>query len=64
MSGLEPEPHTVGTQHAQQIESQPSNGRTRIKRLVRWTIDFSKTERRHALVIGLLVNRYECGQVI
>jgi transposase-like protein len=33
--------------------------RTRIKRLVRRTICFSKTERMHDLVIGLFVNRYE-----
>jgi insertion element IS1 protein InsB len=35
--------------------------RTRIKRLVRRTICFSKTERMHDLVIGLFINRYEFG---
>jgi IS1 family transposase len=38
--------------------------RTRIKRLVRRTICFSKTERMHDLVIGLFVNRYEFGRAI
>jgi hypothetical protein len=33
-----------------------------IKRLVRRTIRFSKTERMHDLVIGLLINRYEIGR--
>jgi len=31
---------------------------------VRRTICFSKTERMHDLVIGLLINRYEFGQAI
>ena len=35
--------------------------RRRIKRLVRRTIGLSKTTTRHDLVIGLFVNRYECG---
>jgi insertion element IS1 protein InsB len=34
---------------------------TRIKRLVRRTICFSKTERMHDLVIELFINRYEFG---
>jgi IS1 family transposase len=38
--------------------------RTRVKRLVRRTICFSKTERMHDLVIGLFVNRYEFGRAI
>jgi len=36
--------------------------RTRIKRLVRRTICFSKTERMHDLVIGLFVNRISSGE--
>ena len=35
--------------------------RTRIKRLVRRTICFSKTTTMHDLVIGLFINRYEFG---
>ena len=61
---LEPEQHAVGKQHTQKIESKHINLRTRIKRLVRRTICFSKTERMHDLVIGLFVNRYEFGRLI
>ncbi|WP_317112458.1 IS1 family transposase [Chroococcidiopsis sp. SAG 2025] len=32
-----------------------------IKRLVRKTICFSKTEEMHDIVIGLFINRYEFG---
>jgi insertion element IS1 protein InsB len=52
-----PEQPAVGTQHTQTIESKPITLRTRIKRLVRRTICFSKTERMHDLLIGLFVNR-------
>lgn len=52
---------TVGKANTQKIESKHINLRTRIKRLVRRTICFSKTERMHDLVIGLFINRYEFG---
>jgi insertion element IS1 protein InsB len=61
---VEAEQHTVGKAHTQKIESKHINLRTRIKRLVRRTICFSKTERMHALVIGLFINRYEFGRPI
>jgi len=61
---VEPDKHTVGKENTQKIESKPTTLRTRIKRLVRRTICFSKTERMHDLVIGLLINRYEFGQAI
>ena len=61
---IAPEQHTVGKQHTQKIESKHINLRTRIKRLVRRTICFSKTERMHDLVIGLFVNRYGFGRLI
>jgi insertion element IS1 protein InsB len=61
---IDPEQHTIGKGHTQKIESKHINLRTRIKRLVRRTICFSKTERMHDLVIGLFVNRYEFGRVI
>ena len=35
--------------------------RTRIKRLARKTICFSKSIQMHDIVIGLFVNRYEFG---
>ena len=46
------------------IRSKHINLRTRIKRLVRRTLCFSKTERMHDLVIGLFINRYEFGQAL
>jgi insertion element IS1 protein InsB len=58
---VEAERHTVGKAHTQKIESKHINLRTRIKRLVRRTICFSKTVHMHDLVIGLFINRYEFG---
>jgi insertion element IS1 protein InsB len=40
------------------------NLRTRIKRLVRRTICFSKTTALHDLVIGLFINRHEFGRLL
>ena len=54
---IDPEQHRVGKDQTQKIESKHINLRTRIKRLVRRTICFSKTERMHDLVIGLFINR-------
>ena len=56
--------HEVGKQKTQTIERKHLNLRTRIKRLVRKTICFSKTELMHDLVIGLFINRYEFGLLI
>ena len=61
---IDPEQHAVGKQHTQKIESKPINLRTRIKRLVRRTICFSKTEYMHDLMIGLFINRYEFGRLL
>ena len=58
---LDAEQHEVGKANTQKIESKHINMRTRIKRLVRRTICFSKTERMHDLVLGLFINRYEFG---
>ena len=55
------EQHQVGKENTQKIESKHINLRTRIKRLMRRTLCFSKTERMHDLVIGLFINRYEFG---
>ena len=54
----------VGKENTQKIESKHINLRTRIKRLVRRTLCFSKTEQMHDLVIGLFINRYEFGRAI
>jgi insertion element IS1 protein InsB len=61
---LAPEQHVVGKQHTQTIESKHINLRTRIKRLVRRTICFSKTITMHDLVIGLFINRDEFGRCL
>ena len=53
--------HTVGKVHTQQIERKHLTLRTRIKRLARKTICFSKSVFMHDTVIGLFVNRYEFG---
>ena len=58
---LEAAQHTVGKAHTQKSASKHINMRTRMKRLVRRTLCFSKTERMHDLVIGLFINRYEFG---
>jgi insertion element IS1 protein InsB len=60
----DPEQHAVGKEQTQSIASKHSNGRTRIKRLVRRTIGFAKTTTMHDLVIGLFSNRYEFGVAI
>jgi insertion element IS1 protein InsB len=61
---VEPDQHTVGKENTQKIESKHTTLRARIKRLVRRTICFSKTERMHDLVIGLFINRYEFGRAL
>jgi len=61
---IDPGQHHVGKEHTQKIESQHINLRTRIKRLVRRTLCFSKTTTMHDLVIGLFINRYEFGVAI
>jgi insertion element IS1 protein InsB len=56
--------HMVGKEYMQRIESKHINLRTRIKRLGRRTICFSKTAHLHDLVIGLFINRYEFGRAV
>ncbi len=53
--------HEVGKKNTQRIERKHLNLRTKIKRLARKTIRFSKLEEMHNLVIGLFINRYEFG---
>jgi insertion element IS1 protein InsB len=50
-----------GKRNTQQIERKHLTLRTRIKRLARKTICFSKSIELHDIVIGLFVNRYEFG---
>ena len=58
---LAPEVHSPGKRNTQQIERKHLTLRTRIKRLVRKTICFSKSIAMHDIVIGLFINRYEFG---
>jgi IS1 family transposase len=46
------------------IERKHLTLRTRIKRLTRKTICFSKTTQMHDIVIGLFVNRYAFGRAV
>jgi insertion element IS1 protein InsB len=61
---IAPAQHEVGKENTQKIERKHINLRTRIKRLVRRTICFSKTTTMHDLVIGLFINRYEFGLLL
>lgn len=56
--------HTVGKANTQKIERKHLTLRTRIKRLARKTICFSKSIWLHDIVIGLFINRYEFGRVV
>jgi insertion element IS1 protein InsB len=58
---LEPDVHYPGKRNTQRIERKHLTLRTRIKRLARKTICFSKSIQMHDIVIGLFVNRYEFG---
>ena len=61
---LDAEQHQVGKANTQKIERKHLTLRTRIKRLVRKTICFSKSEVVHDVVIGLYINRYEFGLLV
>jgi len=61
---LDPQQHTVGKVNTQEIERQHLTLPTRIKRLARKTIRFSKSIWLHDVVIGLFINRYEFGRAI
>ena len=56
---LEPKKHFPGKRNTQKIEQKHINFRTRLKRLARKTICFSKSDVMHDAVIGLFINRYE-----
>ena len=50
-----------GIRNTQKIERKNLNFRTWVKRLARKTICFSKLEKMHDIVIGLLINKLEFG---
>jgi len=56
---LDPHTHLIGKKNTQKIERKHLTLRTRIKRLARKTICFSKSTVMHDIVIGLFINRYE-----
>jgi insertion element IS1 protein InsB len=58
---LHSEPHALGKDNTQKMESTPLTLRTRIKRFARKTLCFSNSVRMHDMVIGLFMNRYEFG---
>jgi insertion element IS1 protein InsB len=61
---LNADEHQPGKRNTQQIERKHLTLRTRIKRLVRKTICFSRSTWMHDIVIGLFVNRYEFGLLV
>jgi insertion element IS1 protein InsB len=61
---LESDVHSPGKRNTQNIERKHLTLRTRIKRLVRKTICFSKSTQMHDIVIGLFVNRYAFGRAV
>ena len=61
---LPPEQHTVGKLTMQKIERKHLTLRTRLKRLARKTLSFSRSWVMHDLFIGLYMNRVEFGHPI
>ncbi len=61
---LDQQLHIIDKSNTQKIERKHLTLRTRIKRLVRKTICFSKSIEMHDLVIGLFINRYEFGLLV
>jgi insertion element IS1 protein InsB len=61
---LDAEVPSPGTWHTQKMARKPLTVRTRIKRLVRKTICFSKTTQRPDIVLGLFVNRYAFARAV
>ena len=61
---LPQEQHEEGIRNTKKIERKFLTFRTRIKRLARKTICFSKSEWMHDIVIGLFINRFEFGRKV
>lgn len=61
---LDAEEHSPGKRNTQKIERKHLAWRTRIKRLARKTICFSRSAQIHDIVIGLFINRYEFGRAV
>ena len=56
---IEEKKHKIGKKNTQKIERKNLTLRTRIKRLARKTICYSKTEYMHDIIIGLFINTFE-----
>ena len=61
---IDADKHQLGKRNTQKIERKHLTLRTRIKRLTRKTICFSKSIQMHDIIIGLFVNRYEFGVLV
>ncbi len=61
---LDPDMHSPGKRNTQKIARKPLTLRTRITRLVRKTICFSKSTPMHDIVIGVYGNRFACGLLV
>ena len=61
---LPPEQHTGGKLTMQKIERKHLTLRTRLKRLARKTLCFSRSFLMHDLLIGLYMNRVEFGRAV
>jgi insertion element IS1 protein InsB len=61
---LPPAQHTVGKLSMQKIERKHLTLRTRLKRLARKTLCFSRSRVMHDLPIGLYMNRVEFGRAV
>ena len=61
---LPPEQHTVGKLTMQKSERKPLTLRTRLKRLARKTLCFSRSCLMHDLLIGLYMNYVEFGRMV
>ena len=55
---------SIGKENTQKIERKHLTLRTRIKRLTRKTICFSKSEKMHDIVLGIFINIHEFGLAI
>ena len=61
---LSPEQHAVGKLRMQKIERKHLTLRTRLKRLARKTLSFSRSCVMHDLLIGLYINLVEFGRTV
>jgi insertion element IS1 protein InsB len=61
---LPPAQHTVGKLSMQKIERKHLTLRTRLKRLARKALCFSRSRVMHDLLIGLYMNRVEFGRAV